>query len=76
MNKTDKCRSWFCVLNNPQKEYPDSEPKEIAEAYLSRWIDEEHPTRSGAVAYCISAEGLEHQVDRSHVVLCAKELAQ
>ena len=56
---TDKCRSWFCVWNNPQECYPNLEPNEIAEKVLEIWISE-HPTRTGAVAYCISESGLIH----------------
>lgn len=56
---TEKCRSWFCVLNNPQKLYPDLEPNQIAETVLEIWI-KDHPTRTGAVAYCISEQGLIH----------------
>ena len=56
---TDKCRSWFCVWNNPQECYPNLEPNEMAEKVLEIWINE-HPTRTGAVAYCISESGLIH----------------
>lgn len=55
----DSCRSWFCVWNNPQECYPDLEPPQIAEEVLKIWV-EEHPTRTGAVAYCISKDGLKH----------------
>ena len=34
-------------------------PSEIAEKVLEIWISD-HPTRTGAVAYCISSNGLEH----------------
>ncbi len=51
-------KSWFCVLNNPQEIYK-GDPKEIAEAVLAEWIGDSL-TRSGAVAYCISALGLIH----------------
>ncbi len=59
MDGKEKSRSWFCVWNNPQIEYPDSEPHEIAETVLDIWVKEK-PTRSGAVAYCISSENLIH----------------
>jgi len=51
-------KSWFCVLNNPQEHYK-GEPSQIAETVLAEWI-EYHPTRTGAVAYCISADELIH----------------
>lgn len=56
---TEKSRSWFCVWNNPQDTYPDLEPNQIAETVLDLWING-HPTRTGAVAYCISEIGLIH----------------
>jgi hypothetical protein len=55
---TASSRSWFCVWNNPQDTY-SGEPAEIAEQALADWIAD-HPTRTGAVAYCISADGLVH----------------
>lgn len=56
---TDKCRSWFCVWNNPQECFSNLEPEEIAEKVLDMWVSE-HPTRTGAVAYCVSENGLIH----------------
>jgi len=58
IDSRESCRSWFCVLNNPQK-IIEGEPSELAERFLEMWIAE-NPTRSGAVAYCISADGLHH----------------
>lgn len=58
MDGKESSRSWFCVLNNPQDLY-SGEPQEIAEQALDDWIKDK-PTRCGAVAYCISAAGLEH----------------
>ena len=58
MDNKEKSRSWFCVLNNPQEVY-QGEPNEIAEKVLEEWVTD-HPTRTGAVAYCISADGLNH----------------
>lgn len=53
-------RSWFCVWNNPQETLTDiHEPSEIAEKALELWLQDK-PTRTGAVAYCISADGLIH----------------
>ncbi len=59
MNKVESSRSWFCVWNNPQEFYTDCEPSEMSEKALETWVSD-HPTRSGAVAYCISADGLIH----------------
>jgi hypothetical protein len=58
MDSKESCKSWFCVLNNPQDIYT-GEPHEIAHKCLDDWIDN-RPTRAGAVAYCITAEGLIH----------------
>jgi hypothetical protein len=58
VSSTTASRSWFCVWNNPQETY-SGEPAEIAENALADWVSD-HPTRTGAVAYCISAEGLIH----------------
>ena len=70
MDSKESCNSWFCVLNNPQKLY-EGEPNEIAETVLNLWLDG-HTTRSGAVAYCISADGLHHL----HMVLEDKNKAR
>lgn len=59
MASVDKCRSWFCVWNNPEKVYADLTPEQIAETVLEDWIKDQ-PTRTGAVAYCVSADGLKH----------------
>lgn len=59
MASVDKCRSWFCVWNNPENVYSDLTPEQIAEKVLEEWIKDQ-PTRTGAVAYCVSAEGLKH----------------
>lgn len=52
-------KSWFCVWNNPHDMLELTEPTEIAEKVLEMFIGES-PTRTGAVAYCISALGLHH----------------
>lgn len=59
MDKDSNERSWFCVFNNPQKHYGELSPEQIAEKALEDWISDK-PTRTGAVAYCISADGLIH----------------
>lgn len=61
MDTTTSCKSWFCVWNNPQDTYTDiaNDPAVMSERALETWVDG-HPTRTGAVAYCISADGLHH----------------
>ncbi len=58
LDNKESSRSWFCVLNNPQEIY-SGEPNEIAEKCLEDWV-KESPTRTGAVAYCISSDNLIH----------------
>ena len=62
--KNDMFRSWFCVFNNPHEYGYEGEPQEVCDNIVSAWVDG-HPTRSCAVTYCVSAEGLKH----CHVVL-------
>lgn len=67
MNDTP-IRSWFCVWNNPIDSLKDNvanEPQAIAE-YVLDYFCGENPSRSGAVAYCVSADGLHHL----HMVFC------
>ena len=61
MDDKEKSRSWFCVWNNPQETLTESaeDPATMAEQALEMWIGDSN-TRTGAVAYCISAEGLIH----------------
>jgi len=61
MDDKESSKSWFCVWNNPQETYTDiaDDPPAMAERALEYWIGE-HNTRTGAVAFCISADGLKH----------------
>ena len=52
-------RSWFCVFNNPDKHGYEGTPQEVCEKLMGEWVGDSG-TRSGAWAYCISAEGLHH----------------
>ena len=55
----DVTLSWFATLNNPADHgYPGS-PQEVCEQLSDEWI-QDSTTRTGAWAYCISAEGLHH----------------
>lgn len=58
-------QSWFAVFNNPAEHGYEGTPEEVCERLKNEWIGESL-TRSGAWAYCISAEGLHH----IHMVLC------
>lgn len=59
-----RSRSWFCVFNNPEEHGFIGSSQEICDNIVSAWVDG-FPTRSCAVTYCISSEGLKH----CHVVL-------
>jgi len=65
-----KARSWFLTHMNPEDICRGS-PKEIAEKSLGLWC-EGHPTRTGAAAYCISADGKHHL----HLVLVDSKQAR
>lgn len=52
-------KSWFAVFNNPEVHGYSGTPQEICNRLRDEWIDGSD-TRSGAWAYCISAEGLHH----------------
>ena len=56
---TDVSKSWFCVFNNPAEHGFTGSPEDIADAIADKWI-EDAPTRSCAVSYCISEDGLHH----------------
>lgn len=43
-------RSWFCVLNNPEKIFGELEPKEIVDKAIDMFVDGK-PTRSCGVNY-------------------------
>lgn len=62
--KNDMFRSWFCVFNNPEDHGFSGTPQDICENIVASWVDG-CPTRSCAVTYCVSADGLKH----CHVVL-------
>lgn len=63
-NNTDASRSWFCVLNNPQKLFGDISPDEMVNEAINKWV-ENHPNRTCAVNYEISDSGTPHM----HMVL-------
>ena len=56
--------SWFAVFNNPSEHGYEGTPQEVCERLRDEWI-KDSSTRSGAWAYCVSADGLHH----CHMVL-------
>ena len=55
----DVTLSWFALLANPADHGYTGTPQEICERLRDEWI-QDSTTRTGAWAYCISAEGLHH----------------
>lgn len=58
-NNNEVSKSWFCVLNNPEKHGYSGTPQEICEQLCNEWVGTSS-TRTGAWAYCVSAAGLPH----------------
>jgi len=52
-------KSWFAVFNNPQDHGYDGEPHNIVDRLIDEWV-KDNPTRTCAMTYCISADGLHH----------------
>ena len=52
-------KSWFAVLNNPQDHGYTGTPEDICVRLRDEWTDNSE-TRTGAWAYCVSADGLHH----------------
>ena len=61
---TNNYRSWFCVLNSPQKVFGDISPAEMVNKAIQLWCDDK-PQRSCAVNYEIGDNGNHHM----HMVL-------
>lgn len=59
MTNDSVSRSWFAVLNNPEEHGFTGTPQEICQQVLDIWTADK-PLHTGAVVYCISAEGLHH----------------
>ncbi len=64
MDKVEKSRSWFCVLNNPQKLFGDEiTPEQMVDKVIEMWAT--RTSRSCAVNYEIGDSGTPHM----HMVL-------
>lgn len=61
---TESSRSWFCVLNNPSKQFGDIEPREMVLKAIELWCDDK-PQRTCAINYEIGDNGTPHM----HMVL-------
>lgn len=55
----DVSKSWFNVMANPQEHGYPGTPQEIVDNMADDWMNGS-PTRSCALAYCVSADGLHH----------------
>ena len=64
MDYRDMSRSWFCVLNNPQKLFGDIDPSQMVYKAIDLWTAEK-PLRTCAVNFEIGASGTPHM----HMVL-------
>lgn len=56
---SDVSKSWFVVLNNPEKHGYKGTPEEICEQLRDKWV-QDSTTRTCAIAYCVSGKGLPH----------------
>lgn len=63
--KDSVSKSWFAVFNNPEEKGYIGDPEEICERLADEWIYDSD-SRTCAISYCISANGLKH----CHMVLC------
>lgn len=60
---SERERSWFMVLNNPEEHIDDCEnmtEEEIVNYLADKWMGKNGDNASCAFAYCISADGLKH----------------
>lgn len=57
--KDTTARSWFCVLNNPVEHGFSDDPKTCCEQLADIWCSDSD-TRTCAITFCESAEGLRH----------------
>lgn len=57
--KESVSKSWFVVMNHPADHGYDGDPETVCARLRDEWIGESI-TRTGAWAYCISADGLPH----------------
>lgn len=64
IKSTDSARSWFCVLNNPNKVFGEISPQEMVEEAIRIWCNDK-PQRTCAVNYEIGDNGTPHM----HMVL-------
>ncbi len=55
----DVSKSWFVTFNNPAEHDFPGEPHEVVEKLIGMWTDG-NPSRSCAMTYCVSAEGMHH----------------
>jgi hypothetical protein len=67
MERQKSARTWFCVLNNPEKVLGDGQPENLVEQAAALWMTNEN--RSCAINYEIGDEG---HTPHMHMVLCDK----
>lgn len=62
-DKSERARSWFCVLNNPEEYFQELKgktPEEHCSFFRDKWQKEQGENCPIAVALCVSAAGLVH----------------
>lgn len=57
--KDSVSKSWFIVFNNPDKHGYNAEPVKVIERLIKEWVGDSL-TRTCAMTYCLSAEGMPH----------------
>lgn len=62
-NQIESSRCWFCVFNNPQKQFGEMEPEEMVQKAINLWMTKE--ARGCAINYEIGDNGTPHM----HMVL-------
>lgn len=67
MNKQTSSRTWFCVLNNPEKFFGEIAPEDMVEKAANLWMTSDK--RSCAINYEI---GDKEHTPHMHMVLCDK----
>lgn len=64
IEKQSSSRSWFCVLNNPERQFGDIPPEKQIEMAAELWMTKD--TRSCGINFEVSDSGTPHM----HMVLC------
>lgn len=61
-------KSWFCVFNNPAEHGYQGEPKDIIGRLINEWVGDSL-TRTCAMTYCVSADGVDYNNAEKGVIV-------